>query len=72
MEAAAARPFRVLGIQQIAVGALDKTPLRTLWVDLLGAAPKGNYRSESENVDEDIAEIGAGETTATHGEHAEL
>lgn len=60
MEAAAARPFRVLGIQQIAVGALDKTPLRTLWVDLLGAAPKGNYRSESENVDEDIAEIGAG------------
>lgn len=60
MEAAAARPFRVLGIQQIAVGALDKTPLRTLWVDLLGAAPKGNYRSERENVDEDIAEIGAG------------
>ena len=60
MEAAAARPFRVLGIQQIALGALDKTPLRTLWVDLLGAAPKGNYRSERENVDEDIAEIGAG------------
>lgn len=60
MEAAVPRPFRVLGIQQIAVGAPDKAPLRTLWVDLLGAAPKGNYRSEAENVDEDIAEIGAG------------
>ncbi|MCR9161782.1 MAG: VOC family protein [Nannocystaceae bacterium] len=55
-----ARPFRVLGIQQIAVGALDKAPLRTLWVDLLGATPVGDYRSESENVDEDIAEVGAG------------
>ncbi len=60
MEAGAARPFRVLGIQQIAVGGLDKSPLRTLWVDLLGAAPKGHYKSERENVDEDIAEIGAG------------
>ncbi|MBV1858147.1 MAG: VOC family protein [Nannocystaceae bacterium] len=60
MEAAEARPFRVLGIQQIAVGSVDKTPLRTLWVDLLGAAPKGSYRSEAENVDEDIAEIGVG------------
>lgn len=55
-----ARPFRVLGIQQIAVGALEKAPLRTLWVDLLGATPKGDYRSEKENVDEDIAEVGAG------------
>lgn len=56
----AARPFRVLGIQQVAIGALDKAPLRTLWVDLLGATLKGDYRSEKENVDEDIAEIGAG------------
>jgi len=54
------RPFRVLGLQQIAVGAASKAPLRRLWIDLLGLTPKGNFRSESENVDEDIAEAGSG------------
>lgn len=54
------RPFKVLGIQQIAVGALDKDRLRTLWVDTLGLDLVGNYRSESENVDEDIAVTGTG------------
>lgn len=54
------RPFKVLGIQQIAVGGLDKGRLRTLWVDTLGLTLDGNYRSEKENVDEDIAFLGAG------------
>jgi len=54
------RPFSVLGIQQIAVGAVDKAPLRTLWIDMLGLAETGNFRSESENVDEDIAVAGSG------------
>jgi lactoylglutathione lyase len=54
------RPFAVLGLQQIAVGARSKAALRKLWIDLLGLRPKGNFRSESENVDEDIAEAGAG------------
>jgi lactoylglutathione lyase len=54
------RPFRILGIQQIAIGALDKGPLRTLWVDLLGADPIGTYRDEKENVDEDIVGLGEG------------
>lgn len=54
------RPFRILGIQQIAVGALDKVKLRALWVDALGLTVTGNYRSERENVDEDIAVIGSG------------
>ena len=54
------RPFTVLGIQQIAVSGLDKNPLRTLWVDILGLTPSGTYRSESENVDEDIATLGTG------------
>jgi len=54
------RPFPVLGIQQIAVGAVDKAPLRTLWIDMLGLAETGNFRSESENVDEDIAVAGSG------------
>jgi lactoylglutathione lyase len=54
------RPFRVLGVQQIAVGGLDKRALRRLWIDLLGLSLKGEFRSESENVDEDIAQAGSG------------
>ena len=54
------RPFKVLGIQQIAVGGLDKDRLRTLWVDTLGLTLDGNYVSERENVDEDIAFLGEG------------
>jgi len=54
------RPFKVLGIQQIAVGGLDKGRLRTLWVDTLGLSLNGDFQSESENVDEDIAVIGSG------------
>jgi lactoylglutathione lyase len=55
-----ARPFRILGVQQIAIGGADKGPLRKLWVDLLGLTPHGTYRSERENVDEDIVVAGAG------------
>jgi len=56
------RPFRVLGVQQVAVGGLDKGRLRTLWVDLLGLTATGRYRSERENVDEDILALGLGPT----------
>ena len=55
-----ARPFSVLGVQQIAVGAADKGALRHLWIDLLGLTVTGAFRSERENVDEDIATAGAG------------
>ena len=54
------RPFKVLGIQQIAIGAPDKSRLRTLWVDMLGLEVTGNFVSERENVDEDICTIGSG------------
>jgi len=54
------RPFRVLGIQQISIGAPQKAPLRHLWVDLFGLAATGTFRSEKENVDEDILSVGAG------------
>lgn len=54
------RPFKVLGIQQIAVGGLDKSRLRTLWVDTLGLELTGDYQSVAENVDEDIAVAGIG------------
>ena len=51
------RPFRVLGVQQIAIGGPSKAALRALWVDLLGVPATGTYRSERENVDEDILSI---------------
>lgn len=54
------RPFKVLGIQQIAVSGLDKNPLRKLWVDTLGLSLSGSFKSERENVDEDIATLGSG------------
>jgi len=54
------RPFRVLGVQQIAVGAPEKSALRTLWIDMLGLTRSGEFRSESENVDEDITVAGSG------------
>ena len=54
------RPFKVLGIQQIAIGAPDKARLRALWVDMLGLEVIGNFVSERENVDEDICAIGSG------------
>lgn len=54
------RPFHVLGVQQIAVGGLDKEKLRHFWVDILGLSYSSSYRSEKENVDEDICETGEG------------
>ena len=54
------RPFRVLGVQQIAVGAADKSDLARLWIDLLGVERVSTFRSEKENVDEDITVAGAG------------
>jgi lactoylglutathione lyase len=54
------RPFKVLGLQQIAIGGTSKDRLKDLWVDMFGLPVTGNYRSERENVDEDICTLGAG------------
>ncbi|TWO67733.1 VOC family protein [Caenimonas sedimenti] len=56
----AARPFKVLGIQQIAIGGPDKLKLQKLWIDLFGLEVTGTFKSERENVDEDICAIGSG------------
>jgi lactoylglutathione lyase len=55
-----ARPFNVLGVQQIAIGGLDKSALSDLWTGLLGISKVGDYVAKSENVDEDILQLGAG------------
>ena len=54
------RPFRILGVQQIAIGGPDKERLRRLWVDIFGLAVKSTFVSERENVDEDICALGDG------------
>jgi lactoylglutathione lyase len=54
------KPFRILGIQQIAIGGPDKQRLKSLWVGMLGLAVKGSFVSERENVDEDICALGTG------------
>lgn len=57
------RPFKILGLQQIAIGGLDLGALRHLWVDTFGVEKVGDFESESENVAEDILRLG-------HGPHA--
>ena len=54
------KPYKILGIQQIAIGGPDKAALRKLWVDVLGLTVTGNFVSERENVDEDICAMGKG------------
>jgi lactoylglutathione lyase len=54
------RPFRILGLQQIAIGGPNKSHLRRLWCEILGLSITGRYRSDRENVDEDIATLGTG------------
>ena len=51
------RPFRVLGLQQIAIGGPSKDALRRLWIELLGVPQIGTFKSERENVDEDVLTI---------------
>jgi lactoylglutathione lyase len=57
------KPFRILGLQQIAIGGPSKQRLKSLWVDVLGLEVKSTFISERENVDEDICALG-------HGVHA--
>lgn len=56
------RPFRILGLQQIAIGARDKQPLLDFWSGLLGLAVRGHFESAPENVSEAMLDLGAGAT----------
>lgn len=40
------RSFNILGIQQVAIGGLDKGALKSFWVDTLGIPKSGEYTSE--------------------------
>lgn len=54
------RPFKVLGVQQVAIGGESKERLRKFWVDLMGLELTHSFQSEKENVDEDVLRIGSG------------
>lgn len=54
------REFNILGLQQIAIGSEDKSKHSYLWQSLFGLPKISEYRSESENVIEDILRIGKG------------
>jgi len=55
-----ARPFKILGLQQVAMGGLDKSALEALWVDLLGLTVDGHFTNAAENVAETMLSLGAG------------
>ncbi|MBL0956165.1 MAG: VOC family protein [Leptospira sp.] len=54
------RPFKVLGIQQVAIGGESKEKLSKFWVEVMGLTKVSDYKSEKENVDEDILSMGKG------------
>jgi lactoylglutathione lyase len=54
------RPFKILGLQQVAIGGRDKRALEALWIDLLGLRVAGHFQSTTENVDETITSLGQG------------
>jgi lactoylglutathione lyase len=62
MSEIAPRPFRILGVQQIAIGGLQRSALEALWVDLLGLAIEKHFTSTAENVDEVVLSVGQGAT----------
>ena len=53
-------PFHVLGVQQVALGSLDRRGLQALWNDCFGLPTHGTFCSPSENVDEAILVLGRG------------
>ena len=52
------RPFQILGIQQVAIGCVEKEPLNTLWKGIFGLEPSATKTIDSENVEEDIIKLG--------------
>ena len=57
---AASQRFKVLGVQQIAIGGTSKSALEKLWCGAFNVQKTGDFRSEKENVDEAILSLGNG------------
>ena len=55
-----ATEFKVLGLQQVAIGNLNKEELGKFWIGHMGLKKVKDFVSEKENVDEDVLTIGKG------------
>lgn len=53
--------FKILGIQQIAIGSLEKEKNLHLWKTLFGLQEIGSYKNLAQNVDETMLAIGTAE-----------
>ena len=53
-------PFRVLGLQQVALGGLKREPIRKLWTELFGLEIRASVELAGENVREDKLVLGSG------------
>lgn len=51
------KPFKILGVQQIAIGSANKEKTTKLWKEIFGFPKIGEFMSYSENVNEDILQI---------------
>ncbi|KAK8801144.1 hypothetical protein WA158_001914 [Blastocystis sp. Blastoise] len=57
---ATAKPYRILGVQHVAIGGPSKAALQKLWVDIFGLTNVKTFKSAKENVNEDILHCGKG------------
>jgi lactoylglutathione lyase len=53
-----AKPYKILGVQQIAIGCVERESLDKLWKDVFGLKPHDTVTIEKENVIEDIVQLG--------------
>jgi lactoylglutathione lyase len=56
----ASAPYRILGVQQIAIGGGSLDALTSLWSGAFQANFVKSFQSESENVDENVMTVGKG------------
>ncbi|MCB1174504.1 MAG: VOC family protein [Leptospiraceae bacterium] len=54
------KKWKILGIQQVAIGGTDKGRLSSLWSGVFNIPVVNTYKSANENVDEDILQLGSG------------
>lgn len=52
------KPFQIMGIDHVAIGALDKTGLVEFWTDILGGNVIREASAPGENTDEVVVEFG--------------
>ncbi len=52
------KPFRILGINHIAISTLNRQGMQQLWVQVFGARADHGFSSEEENVREDVYFLG--------------